>query len=1196
LVGGRAAHAAVGGPTTSSASTGPVAAYNFDVGAGTTLADLSGNSSTGTIAGANWSTGHTGRALSFDGNGDWVTIPDNSNLDLSTAMTLEAWVYPTQFGSSWRTVVTKEQSSGLVYGLFASSDTTTPAALASLPGQDVVRGSSRLPRSTWTYLSATYDGQMLRLYVNGVQTATATGGGAMPASSQPLRIGGNGMSQWFRGRIDDLRIYNRALSSAEIQSDMQAPVTAPPADTQAPTTPTGLAASSPTNSSVTLTWSPSTDNTGVVGYGLYRNGASIGSSTGTSYQFTGLACGTSYSFSVDAFDAAGNRSGTGSISASTAACPPPPDSTPPTTPTGLVASAATTSSITLGWNAATDDVGVAGYGLYRNGTSTGSSTTRSYTFTGLSCGTSYQLAVDAYDAMGNRSPRASISAATTPCADTAAPSVPTGLATSNATASSIKLTWTASSDNTGVAGYGAYVNGAAAGSSATPTYTFSALSCGTNYTLAVDAYDAAGNRSAKATITAATSACVQTDTAPPSVPQDERFTGVTQTTIGLAWSAATDNVSVAGYSLYLNNVKVATTTQTSYTYSGLACGVTYTVGLEAFDAAGNASDRAYATGTTATSPCTPTADTQAPTTPAALAATGATTSSISIGWGASLDNVGVAGYGAYRNGTSVGSATSTAYTFTGLSCGTSYTLAVDAYDAAGNRSGKASISAATSACPVADTQPPSTPQGQQIGTATQTSIPMTWNASTDNVGVAGYRVYLNGALTTTTQQLVYTYTGLTCGTTYTVALAAYDAAGNASDPALAQGPATTAACSTPPPPPPPPPTSPTSLANLWVDVNGGSCVRLASPGGYVDAQACGSLSAAYGAASAGDTIMVGAGTYGRQVVPSGSKALTIRNAPGTTPVLGSTTVNASNVTMIGFKIQRNDDPGSTTATLEMLGDNLVFDGVDVDTKNMPERQGIQAAGNNNTFKNGSTYNVTDEKGAWISGANNTFDNVDFYNVYVTRDTVHNECAYVINADGFTIRNSKFWNCPTMDLYITRGSWYGAPPWGNVLVENNVFGHSRMPGGTEWHYYGFLLSGALSYDGAPINNFKIRYNTFEQAVGDDPALRATGASEWVGNLGGGWDCLPGFSYRYNVGEKCSSTDKAVSPAYSCGPPSCSSVTNAPLGWLNPANNDFHLTAGSPAIDAGDPTSYPPTDKDGHPRPVGTRPDAGAYEYG
>ncbi len=132
----------------------------------------------------------------------------------------------------------------------------------------------------------------------------------------------------------------------------------------------------------------------------------------------------------------------------------------------------------------------------------------------------------------------------------------------------------------------------------------------------------------------------------------------------------------------------------------------------------------------------PAADTQAPTTPTGLNATAKTANSITMAWTASTDNVGVTGYSVYNGSSIAGSTTGTSYTVSGLACGTSYTLAVDAYDAAGNRSTKASIAASTSACaPPADTQAPTTPGGLSATGATATSISLTWTASTDNVGV-----------------------------------------------------------------------------------------------------------------------------------------------------------------------------------------------------------------------------------------------------------------------------------------------------------------------------------------------------------------------------------------------------------------------------------------------------------------------------
>ena len=111
------------------------------------------------------------------------------------------------------------------------------------------------------------------------------------------------------------------------------------------------------------------------------------------------------------------------------------------------------------------------------------------------------------------------------------------------------------------------------------------------------------------------------------------------------------------------------------------------------------------------------------------------------------------GYRLFLNGTQVGTSSSTSYSFTGLTCGTSYTLGVAAYDASGNVSTTATLSQATSSCP--DTQPPSTPAGLAASSVTQTSVKLSWNASTDNVGVTGYRLYSNGTQVGTSTSMSY---------------------------------------------------------------------------------------------------------------------------------------------------------------------------------------------------------------------------------------------------------------------------------------------------------------------------------------------------------------------------------------------------------------------------------------------------------
>ena len=234
-----------------------------------------------------------------------------------------------------------------------------------------------------------------------------------------------------------------------------------------------------------------------------------------------------------------------------------------------------------------------------------------------------------------------------------------------------------------MSGYDLYRNGTSIGTTSATSRTFSSLTCGTSYTLGVDAFDAAGNKSAASTISASTAACP--DTQAPTAPTGLTVTGSTTTSLSISWGASFDNVAVTGYDVYNGSTVAGTTsTFTSYTVSGLTCGTSYTLAVDAFDAAGNKSTKTSLT--TSTAAC---ADTQAPTTPTGLIVTGSTTTSVSISWSASFDNVSVTGYDVYNGSTVAGTtSTFTSYTVSGLTCGTSYTLAVDAFDAAGNKSGQ----------------------------------------------------------------------------------------------------------------------------------------------------------------------------------------------------------------------------------------------------------------------------------------------------------------------------------------------------------------------------------------------------------------------------------------------------------------------------------------------------------------------------
>jgi chitodextrinase len=460
-----------------------------------------------------------------------------------------------------------------------------------------------------------------------------------------------------------------------------------------------------------------------------------------------------------------------------AAGAPDLDREAPSTPANMRVTSATQSLVTVAWDPSTDNVGVVGYYVWGD---KGKITVDGpqFTVSGLGCGRSAVITVAAFDAAGNRSARASTTVATSACLDTQPPTAPTGFSQAATTQGSVILTWTPAYDNTGVVRYDVYRDLLLAATPSNPSATLSNLSCGTTYPYAVDAVDAAGNHSTRASVYVRTSACSSSgDTTPPSTPTGLSPSNVTSSGLSLSWSASSDNVAVTGYDVYRDGSKVATVNSTSATQSGLACGTTYAFGVVARDAAGNASGQAQlSTATTACASQPPTTDTTPPSTPSSVAVASATETTVGLTWAASSDNVGVAGYRVYVNGAYSATSAQPGITVSGLACGTAYTFAVDAFDAEGNASSRASVTGSTSPC--ADTQAPTAPTSVTALSRTTTSIALSWSASTDNVGVAGYGLYQGGVQQSTTSTTTAIFSGLACNTNYTLAVDAYDAAGN----------------------------------------------------------------------------------------------------------------------------------------------------------------------------------------------------------------------------------------------------------------------------------------------------------------------------------------------------------------------------------------------------------------------------------
>ena len=812
----------------------------------------------------------------------------------------------------------------------------------------------------------------------------------------------------------------------------------------------------------------------------------------TSYTFSGLACGTTYTLALTAYDAAGNESAAqySTTTETTSACSPAPgDTQAPTVPSGLAKTGSTATSISVGWTASSDNVGVSSYGAYRNGTSVGSANSTSYTYSGLVCGTSYTLAVDAVDAAGNRSAKSSINASTAACAvtDTQAPTVPSGLATTGSTATSISVGWTASSDNVGVSSYGAYRNGTSVGSANSTSYTYSGLVCGTSYTLAVDAVDAAGNRSAKSSINASTAACAVTDTQAPSVPSGMTTSAIAQTSVKLSWSPSTDNVGVAGYNLYRGGAKSSSTTSTSYTFTGLACGTTYTLALTAYDAAGNESDGRYATTTETTSSCSPApADTQAPTVPGGLATTGSTATSISAGWTSSTDNVGVTGYGVYRNGSSVSSTGGTSYTFSGLVCGTSYTLAVDAVDGAGNRSAKSSITASTAACATGDTQAPTTPGSLTVTGASTSTVSVSWTASLDNVGVTGYGAYLNGGTVGSSTGSSYTFNGLACGTAYSLAINAYDAAGNQSAKVTVSG--STSAC--PPPPPPPPPPSSSGGASVYVSVAGSdtSACSASAP--------CRSFDRAYRVARPGDVVEVAGGTYPPQdVLADATKTspddVVFRPAAGATVVLncddvgtiGNGTISGQNcVDFVGARhITLDGGANKSIRTQTYTVNGFSYQGgigidrgsADITLRNLDIGSFFDAAPDVTVDHNDIGPSVDPLNVKVMGEATSGVITDNLIHDFVIVNGGHFECMYWDGVTGVQLAYNEFRSCAVYGIHSKEGSTFSSK---GVTVDHNVF----------WNARGLTTQAdvQLTTEILPCSNSTVTNNVFTDALIND----------------------------------------------------------------------------------------------------------------
>ena len=317
-----------------SSKAGLVLGLSFNENSGLIAKDVSPfkNDATLKTGSTVWSSGKFGNAIYFNGTSS-LSIPNSSSLDISSTekFTFSAWLKPDDSSSNGRTIISKafnttgaypwyqyaviHYSGGIVFYIANSSS----AFICNGP---------KITTAAWTHLTVTHDGSNVRFYVNSTLAKTVAVATSFVSKPNPFLIGDDGAGPYgfFKGFIDEMRVYDEVITSAKITSDYSTPLVAP--ETVPPTLPVNFVISSTTNS-VSLKWDNSTDNEGVAGYEISRsvnNGLSysvLAFTANSDYTDPSLLANTFYYYKVRAKDVNGNFSDYADIVAATLTMPIP---------------------------------------------------------------------------------------------------------------------------------------------------------------------------------------------------------------------------------------------------------------------------------------------------------------------------------------------------------------------------------------------------------------------------------------------------------------------------------------------------------------------------------------------------------------------------------------------------------------------------------------------------------------------------------------------------------------------------------------------------------------------------------------------------------------------------------------------------------------------------------------------------------
>ncbi len=507
-------------------ASGLTAGYAFDEASGTTATDASGNNLNGTLVnGPTWALGKYGNAVNLDGSNDYVNLGNPTALRITGSMTISAWINSDKFPYDDAAIVSKRTGGSSGFQLDTTIDQGPRAIgfkLTDSSNADMIRyGATAMQTNTWYHVAGVYNAaaRTIDVYLNGqldngprIGTITSS----QINSSQNVNVGRRPGAAGFEfsGRVDDVRIYDRALTQAEIQSDMNASLGLPSDIT--PPVISAVNATAIATSSATITWTTNESADSQVEYGTslsYGQNTTLNSTlvTNHSSSLAGLTASTPYHYRVKSRDAAGNLTTSGDFTFTTAA----PVNQAPVVNAGLDQVIALPGLAGLSGTASDDGLPnppsslsfvwtvVSGPGTVIFGNANTASTSASFSQAGT-----YILRFTASDSVLSASDDVVV---TVNAPDTTPPSTPFGLSAIAVSASQINLSWTASTDNIAVTGYRiercqgfGCTTFNQIGVPSTNSYSDTGLSANTPYSYRVLASDAAGNLSGYSSIANAT--------------------------------------------------------------------------------------------------------------------------------------------------------------------------------------------------------------------------------------------------------------------------------------------------------------------------------------------------------------------------------------------------------------------------------------------------------------------------------------------------------------------------------------------------------------------------------------------------------------------------------------------------------------------------------------------------------------------